>query len=315
MYFPYLRGKQFELLAIREIGPRISEGTISPILEPVKKSTDSLERALDILRSQDVNYTIIINPIHGDFANNPIELVKFINQKLASYENFQIGILLHQFVDLDAIDLLMQEISFERSITLIHTSRLNDIESLANWVANHSVKYNLFSEGFPVRRYRGIITPETKVILEDRFKPQAKNADYVQVPDEFFSDDHIYFEDDGFIGFSDYVTIGNDYSDTGFLPYAVAIHLTYQKANGEIWIRHFVSDSNSDSTDPGGKFGEALEKLIEFVNAEAISTAAADDFRQLHHDGHYPGLGTIKKLSIKHHLELVQNILLTNELL
>lgn len=130
-----------------------------------------------------------------------------------------------------------------------------------------------------------------------------------KVPDEFFTDDHLYFEDDGYKGFGDFLTIGDDYSESGWLPYAIAIHLTYIKDNNEIWIRHFVSDSNSDTTDVAGKFGEALEKLIEFIDDEHIYTKAAEEFRDLHKKGHYPGLGSIKKLSIMHHIELVFDFL------
>jgi len=129
-------------------------------------------------------------------------------------------------------------------------------------------------------------------------------------PEEFFSDDHLFYEEDGFVGFSDYLTIGDDYAESGWLPYAVAIHFTYKKENSQIWIKHFVSDSNSDTTDVAGKFGEALEKLIEFIDEEGIDTEAADEFRELHTNGHYPGLGSLKKLSIKNHLELLYNLLI-----
>ena len=38
MYFPYLRGKQFELIAIRELAEMISaSGKIIPVIEPVKE--------------------------------------------------------------------------------------------------------------------------------------------------------------------------------------------------------------------------------------------------------------------------------------
>ena len=44
MYFPYLRGRQFELIALRELleGKRISEKVI-PIIEPVKPSSTLLK--------------------------------------------------------------------------------------------------------------------------------------------------------------------------------------------------------------------------------------------------------------------------------
>lgn len=78
-------------------------------------------------------------------------------------------------------------------------------------------------------------------------------------------------------------------------------------------IHHFVSDSNYDITDVAGKFYEAVSKLSlwykngqEKQNTNALSTLL--DFAQ---KGYYPGLPTIKKLSIMHHLELVNKYLTT----
>jgi len=310
MYFPYLRCKQFELLALRELSVELGKsGKISPVLEPVKKSTTSLDKALEGLIATNVNFTIILNPIHGDFAVNDAGLIDMINAKLKTYENFQFGIIVTQFLDLEKIDYLLARINFDRPITLIHASRVNDMESLSEWAEKNNIKYNLFGENIPVRRYRGIITGQSKVLLEDKFNPQIKNSDYLNIPEEFFSDEHLFFEEDGYVGFGDYLTIGNDYSESGFLPYAVAIHLTYLKDNNEIWIRHFVSDSNSDNTDVAGKFGEALKKLIEFIDNNSIYTKAANEFREHYNNDHYPGLGSLKKLSIKHHLELLISLL------
>jgi hypothetical protein len=309
MYFPYLRCKQFELLALKEIAPLLEASVISPVLEPVKKSTSSFERALQTIIARGINFTVILNPIHGEFASNPSGIATMLNNHLSAYNNFQFGIIVNQFTNLDYVTELLEVLNFQRPLTLIHSGRLNDIDALREWCGNYEVKYNLHGENFPVRRYRGIITGDTKVLLDDKFKPQAKNADYMNTPDEFFTDDHLYYEEDGFVGFGDFLTIGDDYAESGWLPYAIAIHLTYKKENNEIWIRHFVSDSNNDTTDVAGKFGEALDKLIVFINAEHISTQAADEFRALHRDGHYPGLGSLKKLSIKHHIELVYDVL------
>lgn len=56
--------------------------------------------------------------------------------------------------------------------------------------------------------------------------------------------DHLFFASEGY---ADYVTIGNHYNEGGFLPYAVAIHLTYQETpTAAFRIHHFVSDSNDD---------------------------------------------------------------------
>jgi hypothetical protein len=310
MYYPYLRCKQFELLAIRELAPKLGEsGKISPILEPIKKTTTSLEKAIESLIANNINFTLILNPVHGEFTSDPSMLITMINSKLEEYENFQFGIIITHSFDLEIIDHILEEINFSRPIAFIHFDRINDIESLTEWAESKEVKLNFYNENIPIRRYRGIVPPESKVILEDKFNQQIKNADYLNVPDEFFSDEYLFYKDDGYWGFGDYLTIGNDFSETGFLPYAVAIHLTYKKENEEIWVRHFVSDSNSDNTDVAGKFGEALEKLIAFINEKDIRTEAANEFREHYDNQHYPGLGSIKKLSIKNHIELLTNLL------
>ncbi|MBN8675411.1 MAG: sce7725 family protein [Chitinophagales bacterium] len=310
MYFSYLRCKQFELLALKEIAPRLDNASlISPILEPVKVSTSAFERAVESLVGREMNFTIIVNPLHGEFVEDNNGIFEMINNKLQTYDNFQIGILLHGRVQLPQITASLQLLASPRGLTLVHIDRVNDLEELAVWGLDKDIRYNLYGENFPVRRYRDIIAADTKVLLEDKFKPQVKNANYLNVPDEFFSDDYLYYEQDGFIGFGDYLTIGDDFTTTGRLPYAIAIHLTYVRENGEIWIRHFVSDSNTDTTDVAGKFGEALEKLIAFINERNIQTYAANEFRTLHENGHYPGLGSLKKLSVMHHLELVHDLL------
>ncbi len=310
MYFPYLRCKQFELIALRELSVRLgSSGKISPVLEPVKNSTGTLERALDSLLNNDVNFTIILNPSVGDFTSNNDPLINLINTKCSTNTNFQIGIIINQYTNLDVIDNLLGQITTTKNLTLIHSGRPNNIDSLLLWSQNHTIKYNLYSEAIPVRRYRGLITSDSKIILEDKFQAQPKNAAYLNNPDELFTDEHLYYIEDGNIGFADYLTVGNDYSESGFLPYAVAIHLTYIRSDNTIWIRHFVSDSNADTIDVAGKFGEALAKLIEFIDSQNINTEAANEFREHFKNGHYPGLGSLKKLSIKNHLELLLDLL------
>ncbi|MDQ3109486.1 MAG: sce7725 family protein, partial [Bacteroidota bacterium] len=134
---------------------------------------------------------------------------------------------------------------------------------------------------------------------------QPKNSDYLKTPDEAFSQDHLHFSEEGFVGFSDYLTIGDDYSEAGFAPYAVAIHLSYTDEDKNIRVRHFVSDSNEDWSDVGGKFSEALEKLIPWARSQKTSTKAIQQFEEYYESGHFPGLGSIKKLSIMNHIELV----------
>ncbi len=76
----------------------------------------------------------------------------------------------------------------------------------------------------------------------------------------------------------------------------------------KIKVRHFTSDSNQDSSDIGGKFAEALQKLVDWCDAENITeTEGIRMFKDLYNRGHFPGLGSIKKISTINHIELVAN--------
>ncbi|WP_316843038.1 sce7725 family protein [Pedobacter gandavensis] len=67
MYLPYLRGKQYELLALRELcALPLDPLKISPIVEPLKKDLKSIETALIALKRIEVQMQLIVNPEHGD---------------------------------------------------------------------------------------------------------------------------------------------------------------------------------------------------------------------------------------------------------
>ena len=117
-----------------------------------------------------------------------------------------------------------------------------------------------------------------------------------------------YDKEDGFVGFSDYSVVGNEYLEAGFAPYAVAIHIVYFANNGSLRVRPFVSDSNEDITNPALKFYQAVSKLAEWYNADPHPVQLTEGlkiFLQHYEQQSYPGLGTVKKLSLMHHLELM----------
>lgn len=313
MYFPYLRGKQFELIALREIFNFLGvDNRISPIIEPVKETTVTLEKTLTILIQKNQNFNFILNPSVGDLCSpmRKDEVNNMLTTLLSEYGNFQPTFIIDERTHLPDI------------ITTIRSHDLHDLTIICNnipqneaeffeFVPTSAIRYIIINEGITSRGFVRQLNRLglNKVALTDSFKILKRNVDYVDKDDEFFSDEHVYYHEEGFAGFSDYLTIGQEYSDTGFLPFAVAIHLTYQKDNA-FWIRHFVSDSNEDKTDVAGKFSEALAKLIAFIDRNKINTYACKEFRRLHETETYPGLGSVKKLSILHHIELVNNYLI-----
>ncbi len=310
MYFPILRGKQFELIALRESSGLWNAGNIrvSPIIEPVKTSTRSLRMTLEEFISKNLPFNIIVNPIVGDFRNRSSEVVKFINTTLEEYDNFNIGIYIHNSTAIENIQRTINDLEVEyNGLLFIHNIPLEDgVEELNQFEA----EFNLVDTNKTSRRYHRNFPNASIVTLDDPFNTLQRNVDYLAVEDEFFSEEHLYFSEDGFVGFSDYAVIGESYAESGFLPYAVAIHLTYADDENKIRIRHFVSDSNEDTTDVAGKFAEALDKLITWSERnEILKTDALHEFYELHRREHFPGLGYVKKLSIKHHLELVTYLL------
>jgi hypothetical protein len=147
------------------------------------------------------------------------------------------------------------------------------------------------------------------VLLADRFNKQNRNIDYAKETDESFSEDHIYFKDEGYLGFSDYSVIGDEYVDAGFAPYAVAIHIVYFDDEKSLRIKHFVSDTNDDINDPAQKFAEAVEKLVKWNQVKKIKTTGISTLEEMFRQEVYPGLGIVKKLSIMHHIELISQFL------
>ncbi len=65
MYYPYFRGKQFELIAIRESADLIASSGFVPIIEPVRESLSGLEKALGALADAGAQAVVVINPRHG----------------------------------------------------------------------------------------------------------------------------------------------------------------------------------------------------------------------------------------------------------
>jgi hypothetical protein len=109
-------------------------------------------------------------------------------------------------------------------------------------------------------------------------------------------------------GFGDFLIVGDEFSESGGPAYAIAIHLTFidNDKEDEMWIHHFLSERQDTPKDPAGKFAEALARMVKVLNkpnSKILETQAVKEFRKLHKEGHFPGLGHVKKLSMNHHID------------
>lgn len=133
----------------------------------------------------------------------------------------------------------------------------------------------------------------------------------MNIPAHKFSEEHLYYTEDGYQGFSDFTVLPKEYIDGGSTPRAVVIHLTYINTNAEeqIWIRHFTSETNDSIANVQGKFAEAATKAVQFCDELPLTNSATNELRRYLNEARYPGLGTVKKISIKNHLLIVDNFL------
>jgi hypothetical protein len=319
MYFPYLRGKQFELLALREIAPRIGRsGVVTPIIEPVRAPSDSgLDRCVTSLASYSVGLVLIANPTVGELRTPPTAsglsaaMVDYITDRDPG-ELWNIGLVVDEGTDVGSLlQSYTQALGTGRRLTMIHKTLAVSGENVPAVEAGFSRGFDVVSDDIRSRHLRELTNRAARgVTLHDGFVPEKRNAAYIDRPETTFNEDHLYYKDEGWFGFGDYLTIGADFSDGGFSPRAVAIHWTYEPAVGKpIMIRSFTSESNDDVRDVGGKFLEAASKLVAFLNTHDIQTDAANIMRNHVHHQTYPGLGVVKKLSILNHIQMMSEIL------
>lgn len=311
MYYPFLRGKQFELIALRELAGILESTNFTPVIEPVRSSSNQLGRAIEALSEAEINSRIIVNPQHGDFKVNPSLADTLDFSEISRLSNFvQPGILLSNAVSLKEAKALITEFE-EESPILVHmgfleSHGLSTFLQETNWDSEH-----IFIDEHAGRIYRRHFSEGKRVRIIDGFQGM-RNADYPAA--DHFSDNHLLYSEDDFDGFGDFLTIGAPYIEGGGPAYAVAIHLTYfdPHRDGSMFIHHFTSDTNSSPADPGRKFMEALGKLVQMWEAgesHLLETHAMSTLLDLHKRQHYPGLGFVKKLSIMHHIETITNFL------
>lgn len=298
MYYPYIRGRQYDLLALKELArdDLISENVV-PVIEPIKASS-TFKDTLNIYKSKNLPIAVILNPQVVDLLDDDEHIV---------FENCMHGVIPALIIE-DGVDEVVKKtgIMDSGSSFLAVLNNRDKIELYKELSERYTLMPTMISEERQIRRQVG----SNRVLLEDCFNRQERNSDYNKNEDEFFSDSHLFYKEEGYIGFGDYSIIGEKYDDKGFTPRAVAIHIVYFDDSNELRVRHFVSDSNYGVEDVAGKFYEAVIKMKAWVDGNKIpSTKGLRTLMEFANKGYYPGLPTIKKLSIMHHIELMNNYL------
>jgi hypothetical protein len=304
MYYPYFRGKQFELLTIRDMADVLAQKEFVPIIEPVKESLGGLNKALRAVCDKNGRAIAIVNPYHGAHRADASVVSDLLKDGYLDNPSISAGILLREDMKVGEAIACYDRHKTHRPV-FIHHGFVYPKDLAAEIAGGMPQMTNIFVEDQDKILYRKHFERGKRILVKDGFTSR-RNADYPEV--EEFSDLHVTFRDRGMDGFGDFLTVGDVYREGGGPAYAVAIHITFidPERDNVMYIYHFVSDDQTTPTDPAGKFAQALRKLIQKLDSgtsRILETSAIKEFRDLHAKGHFPGLGYVKKLSMKHHIE------------
>lgn len=319
MYYPYFRGRQAELLALKDLA---SSGLLSrniiPIVEPVKVSS-TIRRTIETFTYRQKKIAVILNPEKGISSKRNSNVVWCDTLQLDGKASVVPAFLLRENAESIVRNYIQKPSCMNKSTLGFATRRSFDFFKSSKGVhLLSSLRPTVFAypdEGEFIRDAGRILNNANcsarTILFRDAFHKRRVNADYAEEPDEHFSSDHLEYVDNGYSGFGDYSIVGDSYEEAGFAPRAVAIHIVYFDDNNELRIHHFVSDSNADFRNVAKKFGEAGDKLEQWCSQKPglRHTKGLDALLEYSRNKAFPGLPTIKKLSIMHHLELIGQFL------
>ena len=308
MYYPYLRARQFELIALRELAQEnVLQGFVQPIIVPVKKSMSNLNIAFKIFKEKECPVYMILNPSVGELKSNHDALLEYYNSidkafvfPAFIYQNnagFIQTCITKYHLD-DCLIICKNDISSEDT-PFRDLLALNNITSICMEDPGHNRSLDRLIRSFEKKYIR----------LDDLFEKQLRNSAYLDIEKHRFSEEHIYYKDENFNGFSDFTVLPSEYSDGGSTPRAVVIHLTYLNRQSQVWIRHFTSTTNDSISNVQGKFAQAVEKAVTYCRENQFTNSAIKELEKYYDEQHYPGLGIVKKISIKNHLIIVAKYL------
>jgi hypothetical protein len=308
MYFPILRGKRFELAAVRELRKNLAAwDSVVPIIEPVKRG--GLGAALNALIDHGVRFAFIANPKVGEFSAKPRTVeTEFIEEYLDEYDNYYPSM----YVDAGTTSRSIGDFSSSFDIAALYLLTAEPPnQTVAAIISAEPAMVGVRDGRVPQAVVNQLAAAGIDLIrITDPFRRQVRNSDYVDI--EFFSDAHLHVPNT-YQHVGDYSIVGDAYTEGGGAAYTVALHhVVVDRPNSDqLNIAHYKSDFSDTTADVAGKFLQALQRLVEGQEDcdPANSTIALSAYQELFEDEHFPGLGFAKKLGLMHHFEVMSNLL------
>ncbi|WP_125570710.1 sce7725 family protein [Lacticaseibacillus songhuajiangensis] len=271
-YYPLIRGRQYDLLALIDAVQAGLSERIIPIVEPVKDIA-ALPRLVKAFAKAQHPLYILQNPQVGQYGllaqpRFPIPYPLPTPVQAARY-----------FDGTDAPAPLLLTQTYAQAQLLAPTQLALVIDEARVRALPH----------------------DRRILLADHTPSRRYTADYYTVQDELYQYP-LKFQQG--VGLADYPLASVNYDEHGYPQRAIALHLLYER-EGALWVHHFVSVNNADFSKPGAKFLEALATLTPWLAVHPdAATQATMQLERLSTDQHFPGLGTVRKLELAHWLAI-----------
>lgn len=304
MYFPYLRGKQYEIFAVRESSCLLNN-RILPVFEPTTLAPATHNRFLGIVKSGG-RFALIVNSANGKPAPRPTDVIQLLNR----LESHVPGAALPAF-EIRAGQPIAHVSSFAQTFAsqqcvLVHRNHTHSSTALSKALSplSRPAVQILLAGGAPLHVVQALPSAGT-VLLRDGFNRCTPNVNY---PRQSNFDDLLYtYRRLGFDGFSDFSIVGDSYSTGGGAAKNVAIHLT-ELHTATIVTNHFVSRNVPQRGNDPAKYFDALTLFVSHTGQPLkaqLNTQGVREYHQSHSSRHYPGLGKLKQWSMMHHMEII----------
>jgi hypothetical protein len=307
LYFPLLRGKRFEGLAIKAISTDLAAaGNVVPIIEPVAGETwIRLKVTLD-----DLPMAVITNPKVGPYSE-PKKLEKRIQQPMPlkaagvyGHPNAIWALVINEDTLSSEVALFNALCPGRRMFVVMALPKAHGVDDPIPAAVRSNPEYFVINHHALVPTTARSVT----VDLQDAFLAQDENVSYP--PDEFYSNRHATIRTDAtFEHFGDYSIVGKKFRKGGGKANNVALHHVYTIGPNpsDLRIKHYVSANDpSEAT----MWHDALTQLVnDLPSLRALSplndTAVIPTYIAMQKSGDYPGLGKMKEWGIRHQLLLM----------
>ncbi|OWQ86897.1 hypothetical protein CDN99_19505 [Roseateles aquatilis] len=319
MYFPYLHGKQKEVLALRHLAPTLGpEGQVQPIVEPVRQAVTSLRHTLEACEAHRQQVWLVVNPLRQDFEHLPplqaLDWGRNLFTSLPQRQWIHPTLMLGPALTPEVVRRFVH-IFGTRPVGVVVGSDAPPLADVMALLARVPVRRVFFKDSAPAPLARAAAGDAGCVWIEERRLPEAQQLRTQER--HFFSDRHLGFGANGEVGFSDYTTLPSRPDVPELSSRTVSFRLSYLHRDrpepGAVWIEHFMGGRfASDERGADARFQHALQsfrKALDRRDSCFGPTEAVRRYLSSMIDRTPPSRALSKQWEVMHHLELMSGVL------